>query len=98
MLDTVSYVDVFIDKLHNCIYHFYCILNCQPQICIKVFLILAWAEESACNVGDLGLISGLGRSPRGGHGNPNSSILAWRISIDRRAWPDTIHRVTKGRT
>ena len=26
--------------------------------------------ESACNVGDLGLIPGLGRSPGGGHGNP----------------------------
>ena len=27
-------------------------------------------KESASNVGDLGLIPGLGRSPRGGHGNP----------------------------
>ena len=27
-------------------------------------------KESACNVGDLDLIPGLGRSPRGGHGNP----------------------------
>ena len=27
-------------------------------------------KESACNVGDLGGIHGLGRSPRGGHGNP----------------------------
>ena len=27
-------------------------------------------KESACNVGDLGLIPGLGRSPAGGHGNP----------------------------
>ena len=26
-------------------------------------------KESACNVGDLGLILGLGRSPGGGHGN-----------------------------
>ena len=25
-------------------------------------------KESACNTGDLGLIPGLGRSPRGGHG------------------------------
>ena len=31
-------------------------------------------KESACNVGDLGLISGLGRSPA-----THSSILAWRI-------------------
>ena len=27
-------------------------------------------QESAGNVGDLGSISGLGRSPGGGHGNP----------------------------
>ena len=27
-------------------------------------------KESACNAGDLGLISGLERSPKGGHGNP----------------------------
>ena len=26
-------------------------------------------KESACNVGDLGSIPGLGRSPGGGHGN-----------------------------
>ena len=28
------------------------------------------SKESACNVGDLGSIPGLRRSPRGGHGNP----------------------------
>ena len=27
-------------------------------------------KESACHVGDLGLIPGLGRSPGGEHGNP----------------------------
>ena len=27
-------------------------------------------KESACNAGDLGLIPGSGRSPRGGHGSP----------------------------
>jgi len=38
-------------------------------------------KESACNVEDLGLIPGLGRSPGEGNGeaNPHSSILAWRI-------------------
>ena len=35
-------------------------------------------KESACNVGDLGSISGLGRTP--GEGSPtHSSIMAWRI-------------------
>ena len=28
------------------------------------------SKESACNVGDLGLTPGLGRSPGEGHGNP----------------------------
>ena len=27
-------------------------------------------KESACNAGDLGVTPGLGRSPRGGNGNP----------------------------
>ena len=31
---------------------------------------LRGGKESACNVGDLGSIPGLGRSPGGGHGNP----------------------------
>ena len=28
------------------------------------------SKDPTCNVGDLGLIPGLGRSPGGGHGNP----------------------------
>ena len=36
-------------------------------------------KVSACNVGDLGLIPGSGRSPGEGNGNPNSSNLAWKI-------------------
>ena len=35
-------------------------------------------KKSACSVGDLGLISGLGRSPGEGHSNP-LPYLAWRI-------------------
>ena len=35
-------------------------------------------KESACNVGDLGLIPGSGRSPGEWNGHP-SSILTWRI-------------------
>ena len=42
-------------------------------------------KESACNVGDLGLIPGLGRSLGEGHGN-SSNILAWKIPMDRGAW------------
>ena len=39
-------------------------------------------KESACSLGDLGSIPGLGRSPGGGDGY-QLSILAWRIPMDR---------------
>ena len=39
-------------------------------------------EESACSTGDLGLVPGLGRCPGGGH-TTHSSLLAWRIHMDR---------------
>ena len=51
-------------------------------------------KESACNVGDLGLFSGLGRSPGGGHGNLlQHSCL--EIPMDRGAWWATVHGVAK---
>ena len=43
---------------------------------------------------DLGSISGLGRSPRGGHGNPPQYSCLENL-MDRRAWQATVHRVTK---
>ena len=45
----------------------------------------ASGKESTCNAGDLGLISGLGRSPGGGKGNPlRYSCLV--DPMDRGAW------------
>ena len=52
------------------------------------------SKESACNVGDLGLIPGWVRSPEGGHGNP-LHILAWRFSMDRGALWAIVHEVAK---
>ena len=52
------------------------------------------SKESASNVGDLGWIPGMGRSPGGGHGNP-SCILTWRISMDRGTWWATVHGVAE---
>ena len=49
--------------------------------------------ESACNVGGLGLIPGLGRSPGEGHGNP-SRILAWRIQ-EPGAWRAAVRGAAK---
>ena len=54
-------------------------------------------KEAACNAGDPGSIPGLGRSPGKGNGNPfQYSCLA--NSMDRGAWPATVHGVTKSRT
>ena len=46
----------------------------KPFLCVPTALYICSGgldyKEYACNVGDLGLIPGLGRSPGGGHGNP----------------------------
>jgi len=43
------------------------------------------SKESTCNMGDLGSVLGLGRSPEEGMAT-HSSILAWRIPMDRGTW------------
>ena len=51
------------------------------------------------NAGDIrhvGSILGLGRSPRGGHGNP-LQYSCLKNPMDRGAWRATVHRVTKSR-
>ena len=52
------------------------------------------SKESSCNVGDLCLMPGLGRSPEEGMAT-HSSILAWRIPMDRGAWGAIVHGVVK---
>ena len=54
-------------------------------------------KESACSVGDLDLIPGLGRSAGGGHGNP-LQYSCLENAMDRGAWWATVHRVAKSRT
>ena len=53
-----------------------------------------WASG---DVRDVGLIPGLGRSLEKGV-TTHSSILAWRIHMDRGAWRATVQRVTKSQT
>ena len=55
-------------------------------------------KESACDAGDLGLIPSLGSSPVEKGMATHSSILAWRIPMDRGAYEATVHGVTKSRT
>ena len=54
-------------------------------------------KESACNAADLGSISGLGRSPREGHGNP-LQYSCLENPMDSEAWQATVHGVAKSRT
>ena len=54
-------------------------------------------KESACSAGDLGSISGSGRSPGEGNGNPlQYSCLG--NPLYREAWQVTVHGVTKSQT
>ena len=51
-------------------------------------------KESACNVGELGLITGLRRSLEGGHSNP-LQYSCLENPMDRGAWRAVVHGVTK---
>ena len=51
------------------------------------------SKESACNVGDLGWEDPLEEGMA-----THSSILAWRIPMDRGAWWATVHGVPKSQT
>ena len=54
-------------------------------------------QASACNVGDSGLIPGLGRSSGEGNGNP-LQYSCLENPIDRGAWQATVHGVAKSWT
>ena len=53
-------------------------------------------KVSACNVGDLGLIPGLGRSPGEGNGNP-LQYSCLENSMDGGAWQATVYGIAKSR-
>ena len=55
------------------------------------------SKESACNVGDLGSIPGVGGSCERGHGNP-LQYPCLRNTMGRGAWKATVHGVTNSRT
>ena len=57
-------------------------------------------KESACSAGDIGAmgsIPGLGRSPGGEHGNPLQYSCLENL-MDKGAWWATVHGVSKSQT
>jgi len=54
-------------------------------------------KASACNVGDMGSIPGLGRSPGEGNGNP-LQYSCLENPMDGGAWWATVHGVAKSQT
>ena len=62
--------------------------------CCKDFSGGSDGKESACNVGDLGSIPGLERSPGRGHGNP-LQYSCLENPMDRGARWAVVHGVTK---
>jgi len=55
------------------------------------------SKESACNMGDLGLILGLGRSP-GGAWQPTLVFLSGESPWTREAYRATVYGVTRNWT
>ena len=51
-------------------------------------------KKSACNAGNPGSISGLGRSPGEGNGNP-LQYSCLENSMDRGAWQATVHGISR---
>ena len=60
-------------------------------------LVVKNPPTNAGDIRDMGLIPGLGRSPRGGHGNP-LQYSCLENPMDRGAWRATVHRVAKSGT
>ena len=74
----------------------------QTVVLLSAFYLMGFpggseVKVSACNVGDLGLIPGSGRSPGEGNGNP-LQYSCLENPKDKGAWWATVHGVAKSRT
>ena len=68
--------------------------RCRLQGASQVGLVVKSLPTNAANTRDVGSIPGLGKFPRGRHGNP-LQYSCLENSMDREAWWATIHRVTE---
>ena len=80
--------------------------RCSSTVSLRIWIVVKFrggfpvgseVKASACNVGDLGLIPGLGRSSGEGNGNP-LLYTCLENSTDRGDWRATVHGVAKSRT
>ena len=76
------------------IYSMYKINNLQA---FQMVLVVKSMSVNAEDIRNMGLIPGLGRSLRGGHGNP-LQYSCLENPMDRGFWWATVHRVAKSRT
>ena len=67
------------------------------SIIINIIICSSDGKESACNVGYLGLILGLGTYPGEGNSNP-LQYSCLENSMDRGAWQATVHGHVKSWT
>ena len=63
----------------------------------QVGLVVKNPPANAGDLRDVSPIPGSGRSPGGGHGNP-LQYSCLENAMDRGAWQDTVHGVTKSQT
>ena len=101
-------VSFYADHLHPCPFFtgfflfFFLLLTCRILfhfLTLRALGLPRWlsSKEFACNVGDLGLIPGSGRSPGERNGYP-LQYSCLENSMDRGAWGATVHGVAKSRT
>ena len=104
-MDKSLFPHILLITIIGCILHTndVCISNSQV---VMLHLVLSKTEgfpgdsdsnESACNSGNPGLISELGRSSGERNGNP-FQYSCLENSMDRGAWQATVHSVTKSQT
>ena len=92
VISCIDFVTVLIMFMHNI-----CTLTYDTFIISLGFPGGSDEEESACSAGDLGSITGLGRSPGEGNGHP-IQYLCLENSMDRGAWWAVVHGVAKSQT
>ena len=94
---TTSFSYLSFVKYQSCGFYFHQInFSEKVQFC-EDFTGGSAGKESACNVGDLGSIPGLGRSFGEGNGNP-LQYSCLENPVDIGAWWAAVHGVTQSRT